>query len=178
MTSIKLKLSGLASSKQTFTRSLTTDFFDEVEPVEVRSADVTATVTVAPADTDGCHLVIECRGHLVIPCDRCLADLTHEVDARYEVTVRVQGDVYDDSSDTQLLVPESWQELDLAPLVRDTILLTVPMIHSHPEGQCDSEMTQYLADHRVDDLPGDEAAEDIDPRWAALKQLKDENNIE
>ena len=178
MVSIKLKLRGLASTRETFTQHLTADFFDTVEPVEVRHADVTATIEVTPAADGAAHVVIDCRGTLVIPCDRCLGDLSHTVDARYEVTIVPRGDAYDDSGDTVLLVPETWQEVDLAPLVRDTVLLTVPMVHSHAEGECDSAMADLLARHRVTELPEADGDAPVDPRWAALRQLKDDNNQE
>lgn len=167
---------------ETFKYSLDAAFFNDIQPTEVRRSDVTCLVAVTRKSNDFFGLVIECKGTVVIGCDRCLDDLDHSVNTVYEIGVRLQGSEYDDSHDELLLIPESWRELDVAPLVRDTVLLTIPMTHVHPDGECNEEMTSLLGDHAAeglsDELPvasaGEEEcdAECVDPRWAALKQLK------
>lgn len=184
--SFKLKLGSMAFGTETFKYSLDAGFFNDIEQTEVRRSDVTAVITVTRKGDDFFDLSIECTGTVVIGCDRCLDDLVHDVDTVYEIGVKLEGTEYDDSRDDLLLVPESWRELDVAPLVRDTVLLTIPMTHVHPEGECNEQMTALLSDHAAeglsDDLPGDtDQGEDggdeecVDPRWAALKKLKENN---
>ena len=186
--SFNLKLGVMAFGNQTFTYHLDADFFNEIGESEVRHSDVDVTMNVAHPREDVFELSIECKGTLVIPCDRCLDDLVHEVDTTYEIGVKLEGDELDDSRDDVLLVPESWRELDVAPLVRDTVLLTIPMTHVHDEGECNEQMSALLSDHAAEGLnedllasnPDDEGDvevenEEIDPRWAALKKLKDNN---
>ena len=115
-------------------------------------------------------------GELTIPCDRCLDDMIHHVDTTYHLTVKA-GERLDDSRDNVLEVPSNWKELDLAPIVRDTVLLTIPIMHTHddPE-QCNPAMMETLLSHKAheaDDLSNDGAGDEIDPRWAALKSLKE-----
>ena len=89
-----------------------------------------------------------------------------------------------------LTVPQSWWELDLQPLMRDTVLLTIPIMHVHPEGGCNSAMMEQLSTHSAIDLADDEAMreaagdaadtdendnKETDPRWDALKKLLDKN---
>lgn len=178
----------MAFGTETFKYHLDADFFNEIEQTEVRSSDVDTIIEVSRTRENYFDLYIECTGTVVIGCDRCLDDLVHEVDATYEIGVKLEGDEYDDSRDELLIVPESWRELDVAPLVRDTVLLTIPMTHVHAEGECNEQMSALLSDHAAeglnDDLPanarpdendGDEANECVDPRWAALKKLVDNN---
>ncbi len=184
--SFKLKLGSMAFGTETLKYSLDAGFFNDIEQTEVRRSDVTAVITVSRKSDDYFQLSIECTGTLVIGCDRCLDDLEHDVDTVYEIGVKLDGNEYDDSRDELLLIPESWRELDVAPLVRDTVLLTIPMTHVHNDGECNEQMTALLTDHAAEGLndelpdvePEDEDAGDeecVDPRWAALKKLKENN---
>ena len=187
--SFNVKLGGMAFGSETFNYHLDAAFFNEIGQSEVRGGAVEATVTVDRKREDYFDFTIECRGTLVIACDRCLDDMEHEVDTTYEVSVKLQGDDYDDSRDELILVPESWRELDVAPLVRDTVLLTIPMTHVHEPGECNREMESLLSDHAAEGLSddasgdntqqGDAAQEEqnglVDPRWAALLKLKENN---
>ncbi len=168
---------------ETFSYHLDAAFFNDIEQTEVRRSNVTAVVVITRKSADYFELSIECSGSVVIGCDRCLDDLEHTIDTVYEIGVRLEGNELDDSRDELLLVPESWRELDVAPLVRDTVLLAIPMTHVHPDGECNEQMTSLLSDHAAeglnDELTGDSTnveddgdEESIDPRWAALKKLK------
>ena len=178
----------MAFGNETFKYLLDANFFNEIEQTEVRRSDVNVTLNVERKREDYFNLSIECKGTLVIGCDRCLDDLVHQVDTVYEIGVKLEGNEYDDSRDELLLVPEGWRELDVAPLVRDTVLLTIPMTHVHAEGECNEQMSALLSDHAAEGLneddasapaeqecDGDEGNECVDPRWAALKKLKDNN---
>lgn len=188
VTSFKIKLGSMAFGNETFKYSLDANFFNDIEQTEVRRSDVNVTLNVERKRDDYFHLSIECEGTLVIGCDRCLDDLVHNVDTTYEIGVKLEGTEYDDSHDELLLVPEGWRELDVAPLVRDTVLLTIPMTHVHEDGDCNEQMAALLSDHAAEGLnddmfntepptgdDGDEDIECVDPRWAALKKLKDNN---
>ena len=185
VSSIKLKLGSMAFGTEVFSYHLDAAFFNEIGPTEVRRSDVEATLEVTRTGETSFRLSIGCEGSLVIGCDRCLDDLVHEVDTVYEIGVKLEGDSYDDSHDELLLVPESWRELDVAPLVRDTVLLTIPMTHVHADGECNEQMTALLSIHAAeglsDDLParaqpdvdgGNEEDACVDPRWSALLKLK------
>ena len=92
-------------------------------------------------------------GRLDVPCDRCLQPVAVDVDTEYDLTVR-HGEELDDSSDEVLVIPESWSRLDVAPMIYDTLLLSIPLRCVHAEGGCDSEMAAALRDHRAgDDAP-------------------------
>lgn len=186
--SFNVKLRSMAFGIETFKYHLDANFFNEIGQTEVRCSDVEATIVVERRREDFFGLSITCNGTVTIGCDRCLDDLVHVVDTVYEIGVKLEGTDYDDSRDELLIVPESWRELDVAPLVRDTVLLTIPMTHVHPDGECNEQMSALLSDHAAeglnDDLldgatSGDEGSDEevecVDPRWEALRKLKDNN---
>lgn len=91
-------------------------------------------------------LHFDCTGIMDLPCDRCLGALRHEVDATYDITIRY-GELYDDSKDEVLVLPYSTTRIDVAPMIYDTLLLTIPMRCVHPEGECDASMEASLRAH-------------------------------
>lgn len=189
MADFKLRLRALPFDTQVFSYHLDGVFFNRVEKTEVRSSSVDITLEVTRKTENTYLLQMACKGWLVIPCDRCLEDMTLDVDTNYHLTVRQEGDEPDDSRDSVLLIPETWNELDLTELMRDTVLLTIPIVHCHAYGECDPEMMARLDEHwtdtepaaegpsdTVDDLTdGDKSSDAIDPRWEALRKLKENN---
>ena len=185
---MKLSISSLPFGKQEFNYHVDGEFFNEIEASEVRSGSVDVALTVTHTQEGIYELDFVCNGVITIPCDRCLDDMDHAVDARYQVTVKM-GDAVDDSTDGVLVIPSSWRTLDLAPLVRDTVLLTIPMMHAHAPGECNVEMLGRLEEHAARNYSSDEDFEtppgesdsdagggSIDPRWAALEQLLENKN--
>jgi len=185
---MKLHIASLPLGKQEFNYHLDGKFFNEIEDSEVRSGSVDVAVSVTHTKEGIYELDFVCNGNIIIPCDRCLDDMEHHVDETYNLTVKI-GDALDDSLDNVLVIPSSWTTLDLAPIIRDTVLLTIPMMHSHSPGECNEEMLGRLKEHMTVDYDtdgdfmqdprqqssGDDSG-DTDPRWDALKQLLDNKN--
>lgn len=167
---LTLLLKGRSADVQVITSHLAGDFFDEPEPCEVRSASVDVAIKVVPRG-EWLNLDMAIKGELTIPCDRCLDDMTHRVDTEYHLTVK-PGREFDDSVDGVLQVPAHWRELDLSPIVRDTVMLTIPIMHVHTSvDECNSEMIERLEQHRGADTLPDNSKPAADPRWDALNAL-------
>jgi uncharacterized metal-binding protein YceD (DUF177 family) len=153
-------------------------FFNLDEQLEVRRADVDVTVQVTRKSENTYRLEVACHGTVTTACDRCLDDLDLPVDVDYRLNVEQMGTELDDSNDELLIVPSDWRELDTAPLVRDTVLLAIPMTHCHEnEDDCNADMLNALDIHRVEAVPdadddNDSETTGTDPRWEALKKLK------
>lgn len=172
MASYKLPLKSLTFGTQVINYHLDGAFFNEIEHSEVTSGSVDVALTVTRDKEESMELAFVCKGVITVPCDRCLAPMELAVDTAYDLHVTL-GDELDDSNDGVLVVPEHWHELDVAPLMRDTVLLSIPLTHSHEDiAQCDATVVAHLSGV-IDD---DEAAADVDPRWAALGKLKKKEN--
>ena len=176
---LKLKIKTLPFGIHTVECHVDETFFNTEEQTEVRRADVDVTLTVNRKSENAYHLEIDCRGTLTTACDRCLDDLDLPVDVDSQLNVEQLGTEFDDSNDGLLIVPEDWRELDAAPLVRDTVLLAMPMTHSHEDPEdCNPDMLDVLDSHIVEAVPDDADNESettgTDPRWEALKKLKEQ----
>ena len=187
MASHKLPLNSLSIGVQEFSYHLDGSFFNDVEATEVNSASVDAQLRVDKKEEGIYRLSFRFSGELIIPCDRCLDDMTLCVDTTYDLTVK-EGDEYDDSDEKVLVIPGHRRELDLTPLMRDTVLLTIPLMHVHPEGACNAQMLDKLQQMRAVNLTDEQlyavepdgettnpSSGSIDPRWEALKKLTDNN---
>ena len=185
LTEMKLTFSSLPIGKQDFNYHIDGKFFNEIEASEVRSGSVDVALSVTHRQEGIYELDFVCNGIIIIPCDRCLDDMEHQVETSYHLTVKL-GDEYDESVDNVLVIPSSWRTLDLSPIVRDTVLLTIPMMHAHSPGDCNQEMLGRLREHTPQSFDSDEdfmrepqseqSADGegaTDPRWDALKQLLD-----
>ena len=177
---LKLKIKTLPFGTHTVECHLDESFFNLEEQTEVRRADVDATLEVTRKSENTYHLEISCKGTVTIPCDRCLEDLDLPVDVDYSLNVEQMGTELDDTNDELLIVPSDWRELDAAPLVRDTVLLALPMTHCHEsEDDCNADMLDALDRHRAEAVPDDDEGSlsettGTDPRWEALKKLKEQ----
>ena len=154
---LKLKIKTLPFGTHTVECHLDESFFNLDEQLEVRRADVDVTLEVTRKSENTYRLEVSCRGTVTTACDRCLDDLDLPVDVDYRLNVEQMGTELDDSNDELLIVPSDWRELDAAPLVRDTVLLAIPMTHCHEnEEDCNPVMLDVLDSHLAESVPDDD----------------------
>lgn len=192
----KLPLKSLPKGVHDFTYHLDKQFFVNMESQDVRDADVNVGLEVTYGN-DIYHLAFSVKGTVVVPCDRCLDDLTIEIDTSYAVKVKY-GDDYREESDDLIEIPESDNYLNIAYMLYDTVSLAIPIKHVHPLGKCNRAMSSLLKKHRaampddpdaaleaelmdeMDSMTADDgdataspAPMDVpsDPRWDKLKEL-------
>lgn len=112
---------------------------------EVEDAKGEALVSIRRSG-DNWRLHFQVEGELVTVCDRCLEPLTLPVDEEYELVVNYGDEAGEGESGgiDVITLPYSQQWFDLGEVIRDTILLSLPMRKVHPEGECDESMTTLL----------------------------------
>ena len=105
------------------------------------------------------------------------------IDTTYDLSEK-EGTRLDDSTDNVLEVPADMRYLDIAPAMRDTVLLCIPIMHVHADGECNPDMLKALDRHAATSAATEQpdAEEELndsgmaDPRWEALRKLKDNKN--
>lgn len=135
------------------------ELFDEIE-LYVRLDFSPARVFV--------EMQIDSVAHLV--CDRTLVDFDHPVQGEYSILFsgpEMFEGVDAEDEDIRLLAPDV-EVIDLTDTVRDTLLLSVPQRRIAPGAEEEDIPLQF-------GVPSTEEAE-IDPRWEALKVLKDNDS--
>lgn len=129
----------------------------------------------ATREADKVRLVGSVKATVVIECDRCLAPLSVPVDQSFDllyVPPARPASAHDEKElgeDDLSVSFYQGQAIDLDDLVREQIELTLPMARLCAEGcrglcpHCGANLNQGQCDC---------SSEEIDPRWAALKDLK------
>lgn len=179
-TAYKVPLASLPHGIHKFEYQLGKQFFTDMENTDIHDADIKVELTVN-YKSDLYQMDFAVSGTYTLICDRCLDDLVMPVDTTYSLGVKY-GEDYNDDSDELLIIPSSDTYLNVAYMIHDTVALTIPIKHVHPQGKCNRQMCDLLKKHRAlsadseeyygDDLSGDDSGEQpIDSRWAALKNF-------
>ena len=116
---------------------------------------------------------IHSSGTVVVPCDRCLADLDLRVETTDDLQVAL-GDSYDDDGEV-LTVPEKEGLLDVSLPIYEFIVLSMPISHVHEPGMCDEAIMEEISKHQAARSSREDADDDsapTDSRWDALRDLK------
>lgn len=101
---------------------------------------------------------------LISECSRCLTELQQPLEIEFAELYAFSSRT---ASESGLILPEDGH-IDLAPLVREYMLLEVPI---NPLCTPDCRGLCPVCGERLSDLPHDHGDDSIDPRLASLKQL-------
>lgn len=118
------------------------------------------------------------EGWLELVCDRCLDSYQQDVSLETELFVKFgEEDEFEDGDNVIWVLPEE-HAINLTQIIYEYVTLSIPLRHVHPvesgENGCNQEMIDRLNNITQFDAEDDEE-EEIDPRWAALKNLKNNN---
>ncbi|MBQ2838659.1 MAG: DUF177 domain-containing protein [Muribaculaceae bacterium] len=170
----KLPLKSMPIGIHKFEYHLGQEFFTNKESSDIHDANLTVDLSVNHK-SDIYDLTFNIKGEITLLCDRCLDEMQQPVDVEYHIVVKY-GDEYCDESDEVLEIPENENYFNVADLIFDTVSLEIPIMHVHPDGECNEAMNEMLMKHQAGgdaDIESDE--ESIDPRWAKLKELSENN---
>lgn len=146
---------------------------DELIQAESSIRDISPMHIKGRADIDSTkvtfHMHIE--GHLILPCSRTLVDVKYPINVETTETFLLQGFEYEAEDDAHLLKGDS---IDLLPVIREIILLEVPMQVFCEDVNSEEAAPQSGNDWEV--IHEDELSKKIDPRLAGLAKFFDENN--
>ncbi|MGE5171997.1 MAG: YceD family protein [Rudaea sp.] len=91
-------------------------------------------------------LTVTLKGAVSVACQRCLAEFDWPVEQRSEVLLAHDARelaALDADSESEVVLAEG--SLDPLTLVEDELVLALPFAPRHPEGACDSTMTNRRA---------------------------------
>ena len=173
---------GLKEGEDLFEYDLDDAFFSLFEASQIKTGHLKASVKLNKQEQ---MLIFEfhIEGQVDSICDRCLDQV--ELPVQYDGKLFVKfGDTYDEPTEEIIVLPHEEHTINIARYLYEFIIISLPLRHLHPtdaEGHsgCNQEMLNQLDRYLINkpDTDDSEQEEDpIDPRWAALKKLKDKNN--
>lgn len=146
--------------------------FAPESPLEV---DLTAVKSGSAVRLDG-----TVHGDFAYTCGRCMSEREHELNANvefvvlsreaWEATYAEKGEIELDADDLDVSFYEG-ESIDLAPLVREAIILELPNYPICPDSlreACDEAYEAFVGDEVLDENEENK----MDLRWGPLKELK------
>ena len=158
---------GLALGSHSFSYEINDDFFEGMDYSEIQQGRVNVRLDVDRQET---MLVLhfDLEGSVRVACDRCADEFDLPIESRQDFFIKLGTENAEESDDVAVVSAEL-SEYDIRPLVYEYIILAIPMHRVHPEGECNPEVLAMLSQETI--AADEEATDEIDPRWAALKDI-------
>jgi uncharacterized protein len=102
-------------------------------------------------------------------CGRCLRPITDTLLVKVQELYAYADSVTDQTTEEDEVGRLQGDLIDLEPALRDAVVLALP---THPRCREDCPGLCSECGVPLDELPADHGHEQLDPRWAALSQLK------
>lgn len=157
-------------------------FFEAFEHSEIKGADVQVIAEIQKFER---HLDVNFKigGSLTLECDRCLEHYPHQIEANNRM-IYSWDESLEFNTDDVVLLNENDNWLVIIQEIYDYISLLIPIRKVPDESvhACSPEVLAFITGESstsdyADIEEGDEEEDgSIDPRWEALKKLKDDLN--
>jgi uncharacterized metal-binding protein YceD (DUF177 family) len=179
-----IPLRGLSEGKHEFGYDLDDKYFALIDDgsADVQKGSLKVILSLKRTGTTF-ELKFDITGTVQVPCDRCLDDISMDVDTKNKLIVKF-GKEYSEESDEIVIIPEDDGEINIAWFLYEFIVLSLPAKRIHLPGTCNKTMSSKLNKHRAkssdddsdddsigdDDMEIEEDSSFTDPRWDGLKE--------
>ena len=174
----RIAFRGLKIGYHDFELSLGTAFFKEFEALSASGGNLKANIRMEKQER---MLIFEFNisGTIDLTCDRCLEVYAQKVNIDKTLFVKLQNGVSEivEESEDVILISDQDSDFDVSHYIYEFISLSLPMRRIHgvdDKGNdlCNLEMVDLLEKKKSTHQENEES---IDPRWDALKKLKNNN---
>lgn len=162
-----IQFEGLKQGTHLFEFNLDNRFFEEFEYFDFEQSSFKVNVQFEKRSTM-LLLNFQFEGTITVPCDRCLDPVSLEVEGDEDLIVKFGNETYDQTEEIMVL-PIHEYEINVAATIYEFILVNIPQKRVHADGSCDAEVLKKLSE-----IEQKEENNDIDPRWATLKDINTE----
>lgn len=167
-----VSFSGLKNGKHQFQFEIDKAFFELFDTEqEFTNPKITANILLDKHSTF-LEFWIKTSGTVELICDITNEAFDHPIENEIKVLVKF-GEEYDDSDEEVITIPANDHAFNVAQLVYEDVVLSIPMKKISPNiDEKDLEILEkFSPKEEVQDVNEHEG----DPRWDALRKLKDKN---
>lgn len=165
---------GLGLGTHEFQFDFDPELFESEEEQIVDTGAGTCNVSLEKSETL-ITLLFSIKGEVELVCDRSMEVFMHPLELEERLILKY-GEEFDDSNDDVWIIPPVLQSFNIKRNILEFINVAIPMKRLHPRfGEDDAEGMELIYSSEKEEET-DESTGDIDPRWAALKQLKNSKN--
>ena len=162
--------SGLKNGKHEFKFEVEQSFFDLFETEqEFTNAHINVDVALEK-HTTFLDLEVIISGKVDLICDITAEEFSHPINNSIKILVKF-GEKYDDSNEEIITIPQGDSAFNIAQMIYEAVMLSIPMKKISPNvTDEDIELIEQFSPKIEEDKE-----HEVDPRWEALKKLKDKN---
>lgn len=163
-----IEFSGLKNGKHEFSFEIDKKFFQLFDTEQEFTEPKIVADILMDKHTSFLELSIKTSGTVNLVCDISNENFDHPIEHEIEVLVNF-GEEYDDSNIDVITIPKMDHAFNTAQLIYEDVMLSIPM----------KKVSPNLSEEDLEILEKFSPQEDIeeepvsDPRWEALKKLKD-----
>lgn len=169
---------GLKVGLHTFEFNITDTFFTEYENTIIEKASVQVLLDL---DKKESMMIAEFEidGNVETNCARCNDPVEEYIYGEYRIVYKFGSGESDDED--LIVLPHGEYEIDLNDLLYELITVSMPTRSIHDDGDCNENVAEFFGNEDEEEDDSDDEEEDndddndddgdIDPRWAALKNL-------
>lgn len=168
-----VSFSGLKNGKHEFKFEIDKTFFQLFDTEqEFTNPRIVADVFLEK-HTTFLEFEIKVRGMVELICDITNDAFDYPIENEIKILVNF-GEEYDDSNEDVITIPASDHAFNVAQLIYENVQLSIPMKKISPDvSDEDLEILNRFSPKDIEET--EEEEHDSDPRWDALRKLKDNN---
>ena len=169
-----VSFSGLGLGKHTFQFEISQAFFDLFEfNQDFDQPDIIVELVLEKHSTF-LDLIFNSKGTVQVECDISNEPYTQPIENDLELVVKF-GQVFDDTDDEVWVIPEGEHEINVAQLIYEIILLSIPKKRVNPDLEDEALDLLYKYAPKTEEEKPENENNDTDPRWDSLKNLYKKN---
>ena len=163
-----IEFSGLKNGKHEFRFEIAKKFFQLFDTEQEFTEPKIVAEILMDKHTTFLELLIKTSGTVNLVCDITNENFDHPIEHEIEVLVNF-GEEYDDSNVDVVTIPKTDHAFNASQLIYEDVMLSIPMKKVSPN--ISDEDFEILEKFGPKEVVEEEPV--IDPRWEALKKLKD-----
>ncbi len=170
-----IEFKGLKEGLHEFDFEVDNKFFEHFEGSLVEKGEVKIVVLMEKRSTF-IQLQLKINGGVELTCDRCLEKYKQEITNEAELFIKFGEETFDEDENVIWILPEE-HAINLTQPIYEYVSLSIPLRHIHPKNkngkrECDPKMLKKLKKYTHSKT---EEKGSTDPRWDALKKLRNNN---
>lgn len=168
-----IAFSGLKAGKHDFKFEINQEFFDLFETEqEFFNPEISVDVHL-DKHTTFLEFFINVSGTVQLICDISTDEFSENIMNDLKILVKF-GEEYDDSNEDIITIPQKDSDFNIANLIYETVVLSIPMKKVAPSVRDNDEYKKLLEKYSPKPIE-EEEEQSTDPRWEALKKLRNNN---
>ncbi len=174
-----IQLDGLEEKEYSFEMQADDVFFQSFEKSEIKGGLVDVRITLLKKKTS-LMLNFDLSGTVKLTCDRCLELYDQPISINDDILVNYGDETNFDTNSDAVTLSRDANSIDVSEFIYEYSHFALPIAHYHLDDAngnptCNPKMIDLIDKYKVEENVV-ETEDAIDPRWEALRELKENNN--